>query len=103
MDWQPILDKVQETLAILVGLLLAWLIARVKNWVDAHTQQAQEVMATWRVRELVQAAEQLFGDGTGKAKLDYVVDAAQRLGFDVTREQIEAAVYEQTAKKGSGD
>jgi hypothetical protein len=80
-----------EALAILMVLLASapfWaavlaLISHLKN------QQARDLLTA-----LVQAAEQVFGPGTGRQKLDYVTQQAAAHGLNVTFAQIEGAVYQ---------
>ena len=46
------------------------------------------------VKMLVYAAEQLYGDGKGKEKLQYVKDQLIERGYDIDLDEIEAAVYD---------
>ena len=57
-----------------------------------------------RLRELlerlVNAAEQIYGSGEGAAKYEYVVRQAQQRGYNITRADVEAAVYDINSEKG---
>lgn len=46
------------------------------------------------VKMLVYAAEQIYGDGRGKDKLQYVKDQLIERGYDIDLDEIEAAVYD---------
>lgn len=102
MDWTPILEEVQKGIAALVGLLIGWLLLKIGKMVGASTEHANVVTTELLVKQLVKAAEQLYGAGTGEEKLRYVQGQAAKLGLDVTLSQIEAAVHELTAQR-SGD
>lgn len=46
------------------------------------------------VKMLVYAAEQIYGDGRGKDKLQYVKDQLIERGYNIDLDEIEAAVYD---------
>lgn len=75
-----------------VGALLIGLLA---NLARHYIQRIKDERLRQLLLELVQAAEQIYGPGTGSAKRRYVLQQARQRGYpDVTRQQVEAAVHE---------
>ena len=73
--------------AILLGL--AFKVARL------YAKRIEDERLQRFVLQLVKAAEQIYGPGTGAAKLQYVEQQAKRAGVaNVSRDAIEAAVYD---------
>lgn len=87
IDLTPIFQAVIALLASLVTYKLI-------PWIRARTTNEQQAAITATVRTLVFAAEQIYGAGNGDAKLDYVVKKLEERGYNVDRDQIEAAVKE---------
>lgn len=78
----------------IIGLLAAIITWKVIPWIKARTTAEQQTMLRATVRTLVYAAEQIYGAGKGKEKLDYVSAQLAAKGFTVDRAEIEAAVGE---------
>lgn len=77
----------------IIGLLAALITYRLIPWIKARTTVAQQEQLETAVRIAVFAAEQIYGAGRGSEKLDYAIEYLHDKGFDVDRQQIEAAVY----------
>lgn len=77
----------------IIGLLAALITYRLIPWIKARTTVAQQEQLETAVRIAVFAAEQIYGAGRGSEKLDYAIKYLREKGFDVDRQQIEAAVY----------
>lgn len=77
----------------LIGLLSALITCRMIPWIKARTTLAQRSQLEAAVKIAVFAAEQIFGAGKGEEKLDYALSWLHDHGYDVCREDIEAAVY----------
>lgn len=84
-DFTPIF---QAIIALLGALITYWLIPYIKSKASAQQQAYVSVL----VRTAVQAAEQLYGAGMGKAKLDYAQQWLNERGVKYSRAEIEAAV-----------
>jgi len=85
------------------GLLSILLVALVTFAIRLGKRWMQEADDGWRrdlIETLVQAAEQMFGDGRGRDKLAYVRRSLDKRGVEVPAMEIEAAVYRET--KGNG-
>ena len=89
IDLTPIFEAIIALIAALVTYKLI-------PWLKARTTESQQAILMATVRTLVYAAEQLYGAGTGKEKLQYVTRKLQEKGFDVDIDAIEAAVKEIT-------
>lgn len=85
IDLTPIFQAVIALLAALVTYKLI-------PWIRSKTTQSQQEMMRAMVKTFVFAAEQIYGAGKGKEKLEYVKGALQEAGFDVNLDEIEAAV-----------
>ena len=87
IDLTPIIEAIIMLLAAIVTYkLIPWIKAKTTN------EQQQYIAAT--IKTLVFAAEQIYGAGNGKNKLEYVEKALEARGFTVDRAQIEAAIKE---------
>lgn len=78
----------QAILALLGAIITYWLVPYVKSKATAQQQANVAIL----VRTAVQAAEQLYGAGMGKAKLDYAQAWLNERGVKYSRAEIEAAV-----------
>lgn len=85
IDLTPILEA-------LLGLLAAIITAKVIPWINAKTTNEQQKKIKAAVRTAVFAAEQVYGAGHGKEKLDYAAKYLRKHGYEVDLDQIEAAV-----------
>lgn len=79
----------------IIALLAALITYRLIPWIKARTTTEQQMTMKVLVRTLVFAAEQMYGAGAGREKLDWVKYQLKLAGFDVDVAEIEAAVYEQ--------
>ncbi len=66
--------------------------------VRLYIQQIKDERLRQFLQRLVEAAEQIYGSGQGPAKYEYVVRQAQRQGQQVSRADIEAAVFRTNPK-----
>jgi len=80
----------QAAFAFVAALAAAFLIP----WLREKTTNEQRLRVRLTVEALVKAAEQMLGEGMGAEKLDWVREQLGALGLKVSRELIEAAVYE---------
>lgn len=87
IDLTPIFEAI-------IGLLAAIITCKVIPWIKARTTAEQQTMLRATIRTLVYAAEQIYGAGKGKEKMDYVAAQLAAKGFTVDRAEIEAAVGE---------
>lgn len=78
----------QAILALLGAIITYWLVPYVKSKATAQQQANVAIL----VRTAVAAAEQLYGAGMGKAKLDYAQAWLNERGVKYSRAEIEAAV-----------
>lgn len=76
----------------LLGLLAALITGFVIPWIRSKTTEQQRKYLRMIIDMLVQAAEQLFGEGRGQDKLAYVKAELEKRGFTVDLAEIEAAV-----------
>lgn len=90
IDLTPIIQAV-------IALIAAIITAKVIPWIKAKTTNEQQKLIAATVKTLVFGAEQLYGAGFGKEKLEYVHTKLYEQGFDVDRAVIEAAVKENIA------
>ena len=74
-----------------VGALLFGFLA---NLARHYVQRIKDERLRQLLLELVKAAEQIYGPGKGTAKRRYVLQQARRHGYEVSRDQVEAAVHE---------
>jgi len=85
IDLTPFL---QGLLGLLASLVTAFLIP----WIKSKTTEQQRKYLRMVIEMLVQAAEQLYDEGRGKEKLEYVAGQLDERGFKVDLAEIEAAV-----------
>lgn len=78
----------------LIGLLSTIITYRLIPWIKANTNAKQQQLLRAAVQTAVFAAEQIYGAGEGEKKLDFAIKWLNDHGYDVSREDIEAAVYE---------
>lgn len=76
-----------------LGLLATIVTAYVVPWIKGKIGEANYKMAQSMILVLVESAEQRFGPGAGKEKLEYVKRELERRGMTVDVDEIEAAVY----------
>jgi len=81
-------------LQAVIGLLAALITYRLIPWIKARTTAAQQEQIKAAVKIAVFAAEQIYGAGKGEEKLDYAVAWLHDHGYDVSRAEIEACVYD---------
>ena len=81
---------VQAVITLLATLITCWLIP----WIKARTTAQQQETMRALVRTLVFAAEQIYGEGKGQMKLQYVEQKLKAAGYTVNADEIEAAVCE---------
>lgn len=84
------MDYIFDAVVALVAAIITYYLVPLIQ--SKTTEAQQETIATW-VDVAVAAAEQIFDSDQGEAKLAYVVEYLAKLGFDVTTEEIESAVY----------
>lgn len=85
VDLTPVL---QAVIALIASLITAKLIPYIKSKTNAN----QQLMLQSAINVLVYAAEQIYGAGNGRAKLDYVKKELAKKGYDVDVATIEGAV-----------
>lgn len=85
IDLTPILEA-------LLGLLAAIITVKVIPWIKAKTTNEQQINIKAAVRTAVFAAEQIYGAGKGREKLDYAVTYLRNNGYTVDLDEIEATV-----------
>lgn len=83
-------ELLQALIGLLAALITCWLIPYLK----AKATKERQGLVDAAINTLVYAAEQLFGAGAGREKLEYVKKALRDRGFTVDDARIEAAVYE---------
>lgn len=86
IDLTPIIQAI-------IALLAAIVTYKVIPWIKAKTTNEQQVMLETTIRTLVFAAEQIYGAGRGRDKMQYVVDKLREKGFTASVDDIEATVY----------
>lgn len=77
-----------------IGVVAALITFRLIPWIKARTTVAQQEQLKAAVRIAIFAAEQVYGAGKGSEKFDYALGWLHEHGYDVCREDIEAAVWE---------
>lgn len=87
IDLTPLLE-------VVIALIAALITYKLIPWIKARATAEQQALLQATIKTLVYAAEQMYGAGTGSAKLDYVVNELEKRGFTADRAQIEAAVME---------
>lgn len=87
VDFTPIIKA-------FIALLAALVTYKLIPWIKSKTTESQQSYLRAMVRMLVFSAEQLYGAGNGKEKMDYVQKRLREKGYDVDVDEIEAAVGE---------
>ena len=78
----------------IITLLAALITYKLIPWIKARTSEAQQNNLRAAVRVLIFAAEQIYGAGQGKEKLEYVKEKLAEAGYAIDIDEIEAAVGE---------
>ena len=81
-------------LQAIIGLLAALISYRLIPWIKARTTATQRENIRAGVRIAICAAEQIYGAGKGAEKFDHALKWLHEQGYDVCKEDIEAAVWE---------
>lgn len=109
---EQIWNIVGKLLAALVVALVAYLVPKVKAWLEARTDKDTTEAVLELIKAFVQAADQLFHDTdpTGAIRMQFVKDQLKSAGVEVTDNivnMIEGAVWavnqESAVKNGGGD
>lgn len=85
---------ITQIVVALIGLLSALITYRLVPWIKANTNVKQQAMIKAAIQTAVFAAEQIYGAGEGEKKFDYVVNWLKEQGYDVSKTEIEGAVFE---------
>lgn len=80
-------------LLAIIDLLAALITYKLIPLIKAKTNEKQMALIEAAVQTAVFAAEQMYGAGKGAEKLDYAVAWLHERGYDISRADIEAAVY----------
>ena len=80
-------------LLAIIDLLAALITYKLVPLIKAKTDEKQRALLEAAIQTAVFAAEQLYGAGKGAEKLDYAVAWLHERGYDISRADIEAAVY----------
>ncbi len=86
IDLTPIINAI-------IALLASIITIKVIPWIKAKTTNEQQTMIEATVRTLVFAAEQIYGAGNGRDKMQYVIEKLKEKGYSASVDDIEAAVY----------
>jgi len=86
---------IELALAVLTGCTCMALLGMAFT-ASENIRNLREVRRLLALRGLVQAAEQIYGAGKGEAKRRYVREKMTEKHLPITREDVEAAVYELT-------
>lgn len=86
IDLTPVIQAI-------IALLAAIVTYKIIPWIKAKTSNEQQTLLEAAVRTLVFAAEQIYGAGNGREKMQYVVEKLKEKGFTASVDDIEAAVY----------
>lgn len=78
----------------IIALLAALVTYKLIPWIKSKTTESQQNNLRAMVKVFVFAAEQLYGAGEGRKKLEYVREKLLENGFDADIDEIEAAVSE---------
>ena len=84
---------VTKILIAVIDLLAAIITVKIIPLIKARTTEKQRALLKAAVQTAVFAAEQIYGAGEGEKKLDYAVAWLHERGYDVSRAEIEACVY----------
>jgi len=76
----------------IIALMVALVTYRIIPWIEARVIQERRQGMAALARTLVFAAEQVYGAGRGREKLEYVCAELRKRGYEVDLAAIEAAV-----------
>lgn len=101
-------DIIGKLLAALVVGLVAYLVPKLKAWLEARTDKDTTESVLELIKSFVQAADQLFHDNdpTGTIRMTFVKDQLKAAGVEVTDSivnLIEGAVWAVNQESGSAD
>lgn len=95
IDLTPIFNA---AIVLLAGIITAFVIPWVKTyllpWIAANTTEKQRNILHGLYKTAVFAAEQIYGRGAGKEKLEYAKNYIRDKGYTVDYDLIEATVKE---------
>ena len=97
----PVIDLTplfQAAIAVLATIITA----KVIPWLKARLTAEQQAALAAATRVAVFAAEQIYGAGEGRKKLEYAQTLLLTKGYRVDPDAIEAAVRELTILQGGG-
>lgn len=77
-----------------LGLLAALITYMLIPWIKSRTDAQQQASMRAAVKVAVFAAEQIYGAGNGEYKFQYACEWLKERGFNVSKTEVEAAVYE---------
>ena len=83
-----------EIIIAVVGLIFAILSTKLFPLAKVNMTSAQYSALLMVTKVLVYAAEQIYGSGGGKVKLEYVIATLEEKGYTVDLDMIEAIVRE---------
>ena len=82
-----------KILIAIIDLLAAIITYKLLPLIKAKTNEKQQALLEAAVETAIFAAEQIYGAGKGHKKLEYAVTWLSDRGYNVSRTEIEAAVY----------
>lgn len=94
-DLTPVVNAGIFLLAAIVSVvLLPWIRNYVLPWLEANTTEKQRNALGIAVRTAVYAAEQMYGSGQGREKMQHVKEYLRKRGVEIDVDLIEATVKE---------
>ena len=90
IDLTPIIQAV-------IALIAALITVKLIPWIKAKTTVEQQKFISATIKTLVFAAEQIYGSGFGAEKMEYVMMNLKAKGFNVDKDEVEAAIKENLA------
>lgn len=95
IDLTPIFNAAIVLLAgIITAFVIPWVQTYVLPWIAANTTEKQRNILHGLYKTAVFAAEQIYGSGAGKEKLEYAKNYIRNKGYTVDYDMIEATVKE---------
>ena len=95
IDLTPIINAAIVLLAgIITAFVLPWVKEYVLPWIAANTTEKQRNVLCGLYKTAVYAAEQIYGSGYGRDKLEYAKNYIRDKGYTVDYDLIEATVRE---------
>ncbi len=76
----------------LIALLAALITYKLVPWIRSKTTEQTQYNLETAARIAVYAAEQIFGSGAGKEKMDYAIEFLQNAGFTLDEEVLRATL-----------